>query len=152
MKFSLPKIEKDAIELTHFPTKHQAFIFRAYEYIPAKKIAEILGTTEENVHKSAAAMGLPYHEVGDVWLKRGHITIVRSMWHILPYEQLFEPGLGEHSLKNLLLVFVIYNRRGCNEVSKITGISDRFRIHTKIIGEAGMYILQGLKLILDLLH
>lgn len=103
MKFSLPKIEKDAIELTHFPTKHQAFIFRAYEYIPAKKIGEILGTTEENVHKSAAAMGLPYHEVGDIWLKRGHITIVRSMWHILPYEQLFELlDMDEQSFAKML--------------------------------------------------
>ncbi len=38
MIYSLPKTDKPAINFTHFPTKHQAFIFRAYEYVPAEKI------------------------------------------------------------------------------------------------------------------
>lgn len=90
MKFTLPKVGKKAIEFTHFPTLHQSFIFRAYEYVPAKKLAEILNTTEENIHNAAKDMGLPRFEPQDMWLKKGYITIIRRMWHILPYEQLFE--------------------------------------------------------------
>ena len=66
--FKLPKIGKKAIELPHFPTAHQAFIFRAYEYISPAKIAAILKTSEENVRKAAADMGLPEYEPGNLWL------------------------------------------------------------------------------------
>lgn len=90
MVYNLPRLGKAAIDTPHFPTKHQAFIFRAYEYVPAKRIAAVLGTDEENIHKAATDMGLPRADVGDIWLKKGYITIIRSMWHILPYEQLFE--------------------------------------------------------------
>ena len=90
MIFSLPKLGQNAIELPHFPTKHQAFIFRAHEYIPAEKIAKILGTTEENIHRAAQDMGLPDYTPGNIWLERGYITIIRRMWHILPYSQLLE--------------------------------------------------------------
>ncbi len=90
MIFSLPKEGKEALALPHFPTKAQAFIFRAYEYIPANKIAEILGTTEETVIRAAQDMGLPDYAPGNIWLERGYITIIRRMWHILPYPQLLE--------------------------------------------------------------
>ncbi len=88
MEFNLPKLGRAAIPLPHFPTRHQAFIFRAHEMIPAAKIAEILGTTEENVRRAASELGLPPVEPGSLWLEKGYITIIRQMWHILPYEQL----------------------------------------------------------------
>ena len=90
MEFMLPKTGRPAIPTPHFPTRHQAFIFRAHEYIPAEKIARILGTTEENVRRAACEMGLPPCDPGDLWLKKGYITIIRQMWHILPYEQLLD--------------------------------------------------------------
>ena len=90
MIFELPKLGRDAIPLGHFPTKHQAFIFRAYEYIPPKKIADLIGTTEENIIAAAREMGLPDYDPGEIWLERGYITIIRRMWHILPYSQLLE--------------------------------------------------------------
>lgn len=88
MMYTLPKIGKPAIVLGHFPTRYQAFIFRAYEYVPAEKIAEILGTTVEKVRSSAREMGLSDPCPDDTWLSRGYITIIRRMWHILPYDQL----------------------------------------------------------------
>ena len=88
MIISLPKTGKQALELPHFPTKHQAFIFRAYEYIPPERIADILGTTSENVIRAAKEMGLPDYDPGSIWLERGYITIIRRLWHILPYSQL----------------------------------------------------------------
>ena len=103
MIFSLPKEGKAALSLPHFPTKAQAFIFRAYEYVPASKIAEILGTTEENVIRAAEDMGLPDYAPGNVWLERGYITIIRRMWHILPYSQLLELlGMTEGELALIL--------------------------------------------------
>ena len=103
MIFSLPKEGKKALALSHFPTKAQAFIFRAYEYVPANKIAEILGTTEENVIRAAEDMGLPDYAPGNIWLERGYITIIRRMWHILPYSQLLELlGMTEGELALIL--------------------------------------------------
>jgi hypothetical protein len=90
MIYSLPEIGKAAIPLPHFPTRHQAFIFRAYEYFDSDKIADILGTSKETVEKEASAMGLPKYDKKDVWQKKGYITIIRRMWHILPYEQLMK--------------------------------------------------------------
>lgn len=86
----LPTIGKTAIDLTHFPTKQQAFIFRAYEYVPLEKIAKVLRTDVDTVRHAADEMGLPDYCPGDLWLKRGYITIIRRMWHILPYGQLSE--------------------------------------------------------------
>ncbi len=90
MDFSLPKLNKNAINFTHFPTKHQTFIFRAYEYVGAGKIAKILNTSEEKVRQAALDMGLPENKCTDIWLKKGYITIIRNLWHILPYSQLLE--------------------------------------------------------------
>ena len=90
MEFSLPKIGKKPTKFTHFPTKYQAFIFRAYEYVGAEKIAKILNTTVENVKKSAADLGLPEAQNSNIWLQKGYITVIRNLWHILPYSQLLE--------------------------------------------------------------
>lgn len=90
MIYPLPPLGERALALNHFPTKHQAFIFRAYEYVPAEIIARILKTTPQNVRIAAEEMGLPDYAPGDLWLKKGYITIIRSMWHILPYSQLLE--------------------------------------------------------------
>ena len=103
MIFELPKLGSEAIPLTHFPTKHQAFIFRASEYVPYSKIASILGTSEENVIAAAREMGLPDYNPGNLWLERGYITIIRRTWHILPYSQLLELlEIGEEELALLL--------------------------------------------------
>ena len=90
MIYKLPRLGNAAIDTPHFPTKHQAFIFRAYEYVSAKRIAKVLGTSEENVRRCAEEMGLTNYAPEDLWLNKGYITVIRRMWHILPYEQLFE--------------------------------------------------------------
>ena len=122
MIYTLPKIGREAIALPHFPTRHQAFIFRAYEYLPAKKIAELLGTTERKVHAAASDMGLPRHEVGDIWLKRGYITVIRRLWHILPYSQLLsalemdEATLAEIMRNEDFLDIKLSDKPVCREV------------------------------------
>lgn len=87
--YILPKIvDKGELELLHFPTRMQAFVFRNWEIVPAKKIAEVLNTSEENVKAIAYQMGLDEQGDVSVWLKKGYITIIKQNWHILPYEQL----------------------------------------------------------------
>jgi hypothetical protein len=90
MIYSLPPVGNNALDLLHFPTKHQAFIFRAYEYVPIERIASLLRTDVDTVRRAADEMGLPDYDPGDLWLRRGYITIIRRMWHVLPYEQLLE--------------------------------------------------------------
>lgn len=103
MIYKLPKIGADAIALSHFPTRHQAFIFRASEYVPKELIARVLKTSVENVTRAAEEMGLPDYDPGELWLKRGYITIIRRMWHVLPYSQLLELlGMDELELATIL--------------------------------------------------
>lgn len=103
MLYTLPPNGKPAIPLPHFPTRHQAFLFRAWEYIPAEIIAKILKTDTATVRQAAADMGLPDYAPGDLWLRRGYITILRRMWHILPYDQLLELlDTDEQSLARLM--------------------------------------------------
>ena len=90
MEYMLPKIGQAALPLPHFPTRHQAFIFRASEYVSAERMAKILHTTAQNVIDAADEMGVPYRAEDDLWLQKGYITIIRRLWHILPYEQLLE--------------------------------------------------------------
>lgn len=103
MPYTLPPLGKQAVALPHFPSSHQAFIFRAAEYVPIETIAAVLKTTPDNVRRAARDMGLPDYRPGDVWLKKGYITIIRRMWHLLPYEQLLELlGMEEQELAVLM--------------------------------------------------
>lgn len=90
MKFELPQIGKAPVALPHFPTRECAFVFRALEFFRYEKIAQILETTPDNIKKLGAAMGIYADQKSDVWLKKGYITIIRSMWHLLPYEQILK--------------------------------------------------------------
>lgn len=90
MKFELPGIGKEPVEFLHFPTKECAFVFRALEFFSYEKIAQILETTPDKIRELGLAMGIGSDRKDDVWLKKGYITIIRSMWHLLPYEQLLQ--------------------------------------------------------------
>ena len=90
MEFLLPKIGAPPVALPHFPTRQQAFLFRAWEYVPASKLARLLKTDVETLIAAAKDMGLPDYNPGTIWLEKGYITIIRRLWHILPYDQLLE--------------------------------------------------------------
>lgn len=103
MNFSLPRLGRAPVSLPHFPTRHQAFIFRASEFVSFEKMAKILKTDVSNIETAAAQMGIKHAEDSDIWLNKGYITIIRSMWHILPYSQLTKLlGIDETSLAILL--------------------------------------------------
>ena len=140
MIYSLPVIDKEPVSLPHFPTRHQAFIFRAYEYVPAEKIAEILNTSTENIKKAATEMGLPSYNPGNLWLTRGYITIIRRMWHILPYEQLLSLlDMDEETLAVILreedfLDIKLSNKPLCTPVTW-RELTDEEKLRTQVIKE-----------------
>lgn len=136
--YSLPKTGKPSINLTHFPTKHQVFIFRAYEYVPAERIAEVLETSVENVQRCAQEMGLPEYEPGNLWLERGYITIIRRMWHILPYDQLLKLlGMDEETLAMLMyeedFLWVKLKEKPICETVRYRELTDEEKVRTEKI-------------------
>ena len=90
MNTNLPKVKKTPLLPEHFPTVMQAFIFRNWEMVNKEKLARMLGTSVENVEQEARRMGLGEQGNTDIWMEKGYITIIRSNWHLLPYEQLLQ--------------------------------------------------------------
>ena len=85
MRFQLPPLGKEPVPFSHFPSGECAFVFRGLEFFSYEKLAELLGTTAENIKTLGAAMGIYEDQKSDIWIKKGYITIIRSMWHLLPY-------------------------------------------------------------------
>jgi len=78
-----------AIEFSHFPDRLHAFVWRNWGLVEPARLAQVLGTSTENVEAVATSMGLPAHPaVEPEWKSRGYITIIRRNWHLLPYDQL----------------------------------------------------------------
>jgi len=79
-----------AITFDHFPSRLHAFIWRNWPVVPEARLAEVLGTSVENVRSVATSLGLPSQgEISPRWESpQGYITVLRRNWHLLPYEQL----------------------------------------------------------------
>ncbi|MCL2519249.1 MAG: hypothetical protein FWF15_11870, partial [Oscillospiraceae bacterium] len=89
MALTLPPLRDKNLNFAHFPTVYQCFIYRNWETVTPKKLAEILGTDEATVLKAADDMGLDTNiEVDPMWYEAGYITIIRNNWHLITYEQL----------------------------------------------------------------
>lgn len=78
------------LKIPHFPTDFQALIFRLWDMVPCEKIAEVLKTSAINIQKCAEDMGLSRQGNTDVWLERGYISILKAVWNLLPYEQIYK--------------------------------------------------------------
>ena len=77
------------LEFTHFPDRVHAFIWRNWTLVEPKRLAEVLGTSVENVAAVADSMGLPPAQpIPAEQRTRGYITVLRRNWHLLPYDQL----------------------------------------------------------------
>ena len=87
----LPRIENIALPLPHFPTAAQALIYRLWDIVSPTRLAEVLSADEATVLAAAADMGLvPSADdaLFEAWLAKGYITIIRAVWHLLPYSQI----------------------------------------------------------------
>ena len=77
------------LNVAHFPTKYQTVIFRLWEMVPYSKIANVIKASDEEVLRSADAMGLCPQKITADWATRGYISIIRAVWNLLPYEQIY---------------------------------------------------------------
>ena len=91
------------MSFSHFPSRFHASIFRMWETVPAKRIAEALNLSQEVIEKVATDMGLPKQENMGEWDTKGYITTIRNLWYLLPYEQLLKVlGWTEERLAHVL--------------------------------------------------
>lgn len=90
MEYSLllPVQDSPELKLPHFPTRFHAVVFRLWEMVDAEQIAKGLCVSTDAVYEAAEAMGLPKQKNTELWQKQGYLTIIRNMWHLLPYDQL----------------------------------------------------------------
>ena len=84
-----PNGEKQ-LPVSHFPTPHQTLIFRLWDMVDYRRLAEVLETSADNVLRCAEDMGLAPQNVLDAWMNRGYIAIIKAVWNLLPYEQIFK--------------------------------------------------------------
>src|SRR3990172_7211181 len=78
-----------ALDTPHFPDRLHAFIWRNWQLIEPSRMAQVIGTSAENLEQSAASMGLPAMKSNSSRMReRGYITLLRRNWHLLPYDQL----------------------------------------------------------------
>lgn len=81
-----------AVSYDYFPDRQYAFVFRNWTLVPEQKLAEVMGTTIENVRDLAFSMGLrPQKCPEQEWFtSKGYITVVRANWNLLNYAQLIQ--------------------------------------------------------------
>lgn len=90
MQKLLPISEKENIKFEHFPTAVHAVVFRLWNMVPCRKIAQVLCTSEKNIYNIANDMGLGEQKDTEQWITKGYITIIKALWHIMPYEQIMQ--------------------------------------------------------------
>jgi len=84
----LPMIKQVKLPRYDFPTGWQTVIFRNYGYVRTERIAAVLGCDEKTIDTEAKRLGLEYIDYSADFESRGYITVIRSNWYLLPYEQL----------------------------------------------------------------
>ncbi|OQA83355.1 MAG: hypothetical protein BWY31_02894 [Lentisphaerae bacterium ADurb.Bin242] len=73
----------------HFPARWQVFVWRNWEMVPPRKIAEILHCSEAEILNAAVEMGLSGTPVvPSKWVSHGYLTLIRNNWQLLNYGQL----------------------------------------------------------------
>lgn len=83
--------EPAALAAEYFPDRVHEFVWRNWNVVEPAKVAQVLGTSVENVMALAASMGLPPAEAIPLEIKtRGYLSVLRRNWHLLPYSQLLE--------------------------------------------------------------
>lgn len=79
----------EPLELSHFPDRLHAFVWRNWRLVPVDRMADVVGASGEQIRELGRAMGLPEPpEIPESQLQRTYITLIRANWHLLNYDQL----------------------------------------------------------------
>src|ERR1017187_7383066 len=73
----------------HFPDRLHAFVWRNWQLVPARRMAEVVGASAGDIVRLGRSMGLagPPHITVEQQ-RRAALSIIRRNWHLLSYEQL----------------------------------------------------------------
>ena len=82
---------KPALSPSPFPDAFSAYVWRNWFLVPKERLAAVIGATPAALTAVATEMGLPPNPaVPPEWRRRGHITVLRRNWHLLPYKQILQ--------------------------------------------------------------
>ena len=82
-------VNPPALGTPHFPNRLHAFVWRNWQLVELQRMAQLVGTSVENIEQIALSMGLPKAApISATMRERGYITLIRRNWHLLPYDQL----------------------------------------------------------------
>jgi len=84
----LPNYKNIKLDDYNFPVPFQEVIFRNYSLVETKYIAKVLNTSIKNINIEAKRLGLKKSDVNLDFCNRSYITIIRSNWYLLNYDQL----------------------------------------------------------------
>jgi hypothetical protein len=80
-----------ALPLEHFPSPVHAFVWRNWQLVPVRRLAEVLSVDPGKIRRVALAMGLPEQpQISRDQLRRSSLSIIKRNWHLLPYDQLLK--------------------------------------------------------------
>ena len=81
----------DPIPEPHFPDRMHLFVWRNWELANTDRLAQVLGTSPENILEIGDSLGLPRKlALTADQLRRIYITVIRQNWHVLPDDQLMD--------------------------------------------------------------
>lgn len=79
------------LPLPHFPDRLHAFVWRNWQLVPARRMAEVVGSSTGEIVRIGRSMGLEGPpRITTEQQRRSALTIIRRNWHLLSYEQLLQ--------------------------------------------------------------
>ena len=79
------------VPFPHFPDRLHAFVWRNWQLVPARRMAEVVGASAGDIVRLGRNMGLAGPpRIAVEQQRRAALTIIRRNWHLLPYEQLLQ--------------------------------------------------------------
>ncbi len=77
------------LDLTHFPSRLHAFVWRNWQLVPTERLAATVGARASDIKAIARRMGLGRQpRITADQQRRSYITVIKRNWHLLPYAQL----------------------------------------------------------------
>lgn len=78
-----------ALELPHFGSRMQAFVWRNWFLVPIERMARTVGAAPPDLAAVGRSLGLgDPPPISEAIRRRAFITVIRRNWHLLPYDQL----------------------------------------------------------------
>lgn len=79
------------VSTPHFPDRLHAFVWRNWQLVPARRLAEVVGTSAKEIIRLGHGLGLKGPPmITAEQERRSALSVIKRNWHLLPYEQLLQ--------------------------------------------------------------